>query len=424
MREAELHVLYCLIRKPKLMRIANVDSKWFAGAGLQHLIELLHRLDGAFAGELDLISQFNGAYPNEMTRQDWLEIDNSAVTTADYSGWLKMVRDDYMNQQLRQAAFHYQQTPTRQNRAALESALDNTKQDDGIRSDVSLSDLADVMDYKLDHKVDDGLQTYTGLNDLMGGGLRGGILFTIGARPAVGKSAFALNLIHQLESKNKAVLVDLFSLEMTNNENYQRLLAMETTLDNSKFNNPSVQLAPNEKLTVKSAMERLKAQQLYLHDNIFFLDEIIAKISAHAQAAAKGKYLAVIDYLQLIKTKQPNENRTLEISSITRELKLLTNELDIPIILLSQLNRQVEMRPNKVPNSADLRDSGSIEQDSNIVAFLYNGYLECGQPKSYRPKPNEPRKVILDIQKNRAGALGRVSFSFAANQLKFKEVFL
>ena len=146
------------------------------------------------------------------------------------------------------------------------------------------------------------------------------------------------------------------------------------------------------------------------------LPQIIKVIRAHVQKAqqAHQPYLALIDYLQitaLTRVRRRLTDRRLEIEAITRELKLLTNELDIPIILFSQLNRELEKRTDRTPQLADLRESGSIEQDSNCVAFLY-----LDQPGAER---RSQRQINLVFRKNRSGRLAELHFTFDTCKMRF-----
>lgn len=136
----------------------------------------------------------------------------------------------------------------------------------------------------------------------------------------------------------------------------------------------------------------------------------IEKVIRQRTASAKGQYLAVVDYLGLITVPRQSDRR-LQIEQITRELKVLTNELNIPILLLSQLSRNIEQRQSQRPMLSDLRESGSIEQDSNAVGFLYNEDRSQAHEKI--------RSVIFSIQKNREGELADIHMTFDAEHMRF-----
>ncbi|WP_263849068.1 DnaB helicase C-terminal domain-containing protein [Lacticaseibacillus nasuensis] len=165
---------------------------------------------------------------------------------------------------------------------------------------------------------------------------------------------------------------------------------------------------------VEEAGQTLRSYDLRLWDKQLKLQQIV-KVLRQRAATAKHGYLAIVDYLGLIEVPgQPD--RRLQIEEVTRQFKLLTNELDVPIIMLSQLSRGIESRNDKKPMLSDLRESGSIEQDSNAVGFLWNS--DRSNEKS------DVRSVTLTIAKNREGALGDVNFNFFANKLQFRVAYL
>ena len=258
--------------------------------------------------------------------------------------------------------------------------------------------------------TDNGIKTYFTLNNILGGGLMPGRLLTIGARPGVGKSAFAVNLIIEALKQQPELTVDMFSLEMSNAENYNRLLACKTGISAGKFINPQKSLSDAEKVEVEKAGNVLKDYHLQLYDKQVELPQIVKTMRQRAADADKG-YLAIVDYLGLIGVRSQSDRR-LQIEEITRQFKVLTNELGIPIVLLSQLSRGIENRQDKQPVLSDLRESGSIEQDSNAVGFLWNS--------DRQNEKSDIRTVTLTIAKNREGALGSIDFRFFAPKLQFK----
>ncbi len=158
-------------------------------------------------------------------------------------------------------------------------------------------------------------------------------------------------------------------------------------------------------------MEFFKTYNLRVHDKSSTIQDIRSQIKSRVFEHGDKPYMCVIDYLGLIKTKERHKDRRLEIESITRDLKILANELNIVIILLSQLSRGVEHRQDKTPVLSDLRESGSIEQDSNMVAFLHN------------PDESQQEDIESVIRKNREGSLGILKFRFDGNKMKFEPVY-
>ncbi len=233
-------------------------------------------------------------------------------------------------------------------------------------------------------------------------------LFIIAARPGMGKTGFALNLAyniaynHDLE-KQKTVLY--FSLEMSQDQLVDRLLSMHTGVDN--WNLRTGYLKDKDFQKIVEAQTSLAQANLYIDDTPGLnISEIRTKTR---RLNYKQKIdLIVVDYLQLMSglSNRYSDNRVQEISEISRGLKLLAKELNIPVIALSQLSRQTESRENKHPTLADLRDSGAIEQDADVVAFLYR--------EEYYNPDNDGKKGILEVQirKHRNGPVGKVELYF------------
>ncbi|MYB39902.1 replicative DNA helicase [Candidatus Saccharibacteria bacterium] len=239
-------------------------------------------------------------------------------------------------------------------------------------------------------------------------GFQNSDLFIIAARPGMGKTGFALNLAyniacnHDLEAQ-KTVLY--FSLEMSQDQLVDRLLSMHTGISAWGLRTGHLRNEDFEKIA--GAQEGLSKASLYIDDTPGLnISEVRTKTR---RLNYKQKVdLIVVDYLQLMRGIQGNygDNRVQEISEISRGLKLLAKELNIPVIALSQLSRQTETRENKHPALADLRDSGSIEQDADVVAFLYR--------EEYYNPDNEEKQGILEVQikKHRNGPVGKVELYF------------
>ena len=233
-------------------------------------------------------------------------------------------------------------------------------------------------------------------------------LFILAARPGMGKTGFALNLAyniaynHEPERQRTALY---FSLEMSQDQLVDRLLSMHTGINN--WNLRTGHLKDSEFAKIAEAQQGLSRADLFIDDtpglNISELRTKTRRLNYKQKVD-----IIVVDYLQLMRGLQNNagDNRVQEISEISRGLKLLAKELNIPVIALSQLSRQTETREGRQPALADLRDSGSIEQDADIVAFLY-------RDEYYHPE-NETKKGILEIQikKHRNGPVGKVELYF------------
>ncbi|MGO2695925.1 replicative DNA helicase [Bavariicoccus seileri] len=248
--------------------------------------------------------------------------------------------------------------------------------------------------------------------DRMTAGLQPDNLIIIAARPAVGKTAFALNIAQNVATKADQV-VAVFSLEMGAESLVNRMLCAEGNIDASNLR--TGKLSEDEWDSLVMAMGTLGNSKIYIDDTPGIrVAEIRAKCRRLKQEA-KELGLVIIDYLQLIEGSR-KENRQQEVSEISRQLKKLAKELGAPVIALSQLSRGVEQRQDKRPILSDIRESGSIEQDADIVAFLY-------RDDYYRSEDGEEVEdnniIEVIIEKNRSGARGTVQLIFTKEYNKF-----
>lgn len=254
----------------------------------------------------------------------------------------------------------------------------------------------------------------TGFRDLdkITAGFQRNDLIIVAARPSVGKTAFALNVAQSVAVKAREN-VAIFSLEMGADQLVMRMLCAEGNIDAQVLRTGTLEEEDWRKLTM--AMGSLSNSGIYIDDTPGVrINEIRAKCRRLAQEQGLGMIL--IDYLQLIQgSGKPGENRQQEVSEISRSLKGLARELKVPVIALSQLSRGVEQRQDKRPMMSDLRESGSIEQDADIVAFLYRD--------DYYDKESESKNLIeIIIAKQRNGPTGTVTLAFKKEFNKFLDV--
>lgn len=252
--------------------------------------------------------------------------------------------------------------------------------------------------------------------DAMTTGLHEEELIILAARPAVGKTAFALNIAQNIGTK-LGLTVAIFSLEMGAESLVDRMLASEGVINSRSIRTGHLTDEEWQKLTV--AQSNLSRASIYIDDTPGIkITEIRSRSRKLAQETG-NLGLILIDYLQLI-TGTGRENRQQEVSEISRQLKILAKELKVPVIALSQLSRGVEQRQDKRPVLSDIRESGSIEQDADIVAFLYrDDYYERGEQEE-GSIPNNTVEVI--IEKNRSGARGTVELMFQKEYNKFASI--
>lgn len=237
-------------------------------------------------------------------------------------------------------------------------------------------------------------------------GLQPANLVVVAARPAMGKSSFALNVATNVASQGDPVAV--FSLEMSKEEIVQRILSSVGRVDSMKLR--SGQLGPLWQRVVDAAGKMYKAP-IYIDDSpVVTVTDIRAK--CRRLKRKKGLSMVVVDYLQLMQAST-RENRQQEISEITRNMKNLARELGVPIIAVSQLNRSLEAREDKRPRLSDLRESGSIEQDADVVMFIY-------RHEYYHPEDQDKRGIAeVIVAKHRAGSTGPVELTFQPEFTRF-----
>lgn len=289
-----------------------------------------------------------------------------------------------------------------------------------------LTDSLDEID-KLSQQDEDITGLATGYKDFdhMTAGLQPDNLIILAARPAVGKTAFALNIAQNIGTSTDKTIA-LFSLEMSAESLVNRMLCAEGSISANHLR--TGQLDEQEWANLIVAVGALSKTSIYIDDTPGIkMSEIRAK--SRRLAKEKGDLgLIVIDYLQLIEGSN-KESRQQEVSEISRQLKKLSKELSVPIIALSQLSRGVEQRQDKRPVLSDIRESGSIEQDADIVAFLYrDDYYERADgddddtDNDGQPENQDVGEVELIIEKNRAGARGTIKLLFIKSYNKFANI--
>ncbi len=256
------------------------------------------------------------------------------------------------------------------------------------------------------HKSDGGMRgvpTGFGNLDKMLAGLHPSNLVILAARPGMGKTAFALNIAQNIAVK-EAEPVGFFSLEMSKEELIDRLLVSQADIDAWKLK--TGRLNESEFGRLSDAMGVLADSPIYIDDTPG-ASLLEMRTKARRLMSERGMKLIVVDYLTLIQPNRRMDNRVQEVAEISLGLKNLARELKVPVLCLAQLNRGVEHRGNAQPQLSDLRDSGAIEQDADVVMFLYREDVE------------DRENVKLIVAKHRNGAVGQIDLRFMGNKLKF-----
>ena len=297
----------------------------------------------------------------------------------------------------------------------FEIAKNNNQAKAGFRKIDGL--LAEAVD-KIEEMFESGADVTgvsTGFTDLdkQTSGLQTGDLVIVAGRPSMGKTSFAMNLVENAAIKDN-LPVAVFSMEMPGTALAARMLASLSRVNSSRMRTGQLETEDWPKLT--SAVGLLQDKNIYIDDTPA-LSPLEVRTRARRLAAEhpEGLGLIMLDYLQLMRGNDGpgNDNRTMEISNITRSLKGLAKELECPIIVLSQLNRSLEQRPNKRPVMSDLRESGAIEQDADIIMFIYRHEV-------YEPETDQKGIAEIIIGKQRNGPIGTIRLAWLGEFTRFE----
>lgn len=253
--------------------------------------------------------------------------------------------------------------------------------------------------------------TPTGFVDLdrMTSGMHGGELIIVAGRPSMGKTAFSMN-VGEYVAVEYGLPVAVFSMEMPGTQLIMRMLGSVGRLDQHRMRTGRLTDEDWPKLT--HAVQKMSEAQIFI-DETGGLNPMELRSRARRLSRQCGKLgLIIVDYLQLMSGSSQGENRATEISEISRSLKSLAKELDVPVIALSQLNRGLEQRPNKRPVMSDLRESGAIEQDADVILFIYRDEV-------YNPDSQDKGTAEIIIGKQRNGPIGPVRLTFLGQYTKF-----
>ena len=348
-------------------------------------------------------------------------VDNTAGT-ANVGEYAKIIRDKALLRELITISNQIAQNAYKPENRSPSELVDEAEQrifeiaERGARNS-SYLELNQTVNFIMD-ELDKRAQKGGGLTGISSGfkkldelttGFQKGELIIIAGRPSMGKTALALNIAeHTALADNNSVAV--FSLEMSSEQLAFRLISSlgrvnQTSLKNGK-------LRDQDWDRIDGAILQMKDMPIYIDDTPS-LTPVELRARARRIQREKGLSLIIIDYLQLMQVPGSKENRATEISEISRNLKALARELKIPIIALSQLNRSVEQRVDKIPQVSDLRESGAIEQDADVIAFIY-------REEVYNPETDEKGTALINVAKQRNGPIGKFYLTFLGQYTKFE----
>lgn len=367
---------------------------------------------------LDILVK-SGDYDEAGGKSYVMLLANSVPSAANITDYAKIIRDKSMLRKLIHAADEIAEMGYN-GEGDVSQILDSAEQKIfNIASDVNTKGFAHIRDVIVHHyahlqelitdrEAAMGIPTYFSGIDKMLIGMGQSDLIVVGARPGMGKTAFCLNIAANVACKQKKA-VAIFSLEMSNEQIVSRMLSSEALIDSYKMRNG--ELEDNDWANLARAAAVLSETDILIDDTTgITVTGMKAKLRR-----VKNLGLVIIDYLQLMQSDTKNDNRVQEIGEISRNLKLLAKDLKVPVITCAQLNRGVEGRTDKTPMASDLRDSGAIEQDADVIMFLY-------REDYYKDDPAKENVAQVIIAKNRHGATGKTDLGWYGQYTKFISV--
>lgn len=400
----ELRLVAEMLNNPSIITNIDIDSEWFESPQCKLIVEAMTRLRGM-------------KYTTEQVHREMRTIDYFKAGTADELDILKnsanqlgierelarLIHNDYLDRKLHSASIKYAETLSKTDGDKLSRLLEEKRDVNHIKSDGKLNKAFSEFSENLD-KPSDVLTTYKPLDAFLGGGLTGGKLIVLAGRPATGKTAFALNIMHKLFTDNENVQCDFFTFEMGQNELMTRLVSKETHINSLLFVGKD-KLSQENKVKARKAYEEMKNKfDLRVYTSEYSnLNDIKYAIK---QRLSDKKYVVFVDYAGLITVNDTRKNERQVMNEVTRELKKLTTDYGITIVLLAQLSRAVEQRQDKRPMLSDLKESGSLEQDANVTLLL-------------SADEKDSRKIRCDVAKNREGMTGVAPFIFDKKFMDF-----
>ena len=425
--EAEQSVLGSVLIAPESLTVAleYVKPESFFIEQHRELFRLMVGLfTGAQGGQMDIIVILNeavreGIFENAAEGKRYLTALAENVPSAEnIASYCQIIQEKYCARSLAQIARDLLREITAGTETAqtlLDSAeqrIYDIRQGRDVRGLIPIKDvmvetykhLGDISGPDRDRFV--GAKTGYVMLDAITGGMNNSDLVILAARPGMGKTSFALNLAANV-AKSSGKNIAIYSLEMSMEQLVSRMLSTHALVDSHKLR--TGRLNSEEWSRLAASADVLMGMNIFLSEATGIT---VPKMKAQLRRI-KNLGMVVIDYLQLMDAPLKSDNRVLVISDITRNLKLMAKELNVPVLLLSQLNRAVESRPDKHPQLSDLRESGSIEQDADIIMFLYNDFYYN------REKSQNPNITECIVAKNRHGETAKINLVWDAQFTRF-----
>jgi len=399
-----------LLFNPSDIKNIEVNTNWFSEKVYKEIVDVILETNGDESDILVIAEKIRDNNPLTVVTDEFIyDLSTNAATSAYLPKYAKELEYRHVKDRLVIASNKFAENPNDENKSHMQEWMMKLDQTQSEEDSGSLESTVEDIYYSLEHESEPGILTYPSIDKTLGGGMFGGTLITIGARPGVGKTAFGINLAIEAMLKQPKIHTDFFTLEMSKKQMLNRFISRIGEINSYDLRDPYNNLDSKQKEKVMDVTNLMLSSNFKIHDKLFELNQIARRIRKSHYEADGEPYIAFIDYLGLIDVKDQKQPRHVQVGQITRMMKMLTNELDIPIVLFTQLNRGIESRQDKEPMLSDIRESGSVEQDSNVVIFL-----------SEPIDQNHNTDVI--VAKNREGSLRKLRFNFLKSKMYFEEV--
>lgn len=415
--EAENMVLGAVLLEPEIIHEITLEPEHFSIAKNQIIFKTMRELisENVAIDVVTIADKLGDRIENIGGISYLTNLAVSCPTTENVQSYEQIVFEQYKKRKLVSVAAKFLNERTDETaeeiyKTYLEIQEVGTKKE-RTKQDVLVEILEEMNE---DKGVLTGIDTgFTDLNE-MTGGLSGGDLIIIAGRPSMGKTAFALNIA--LNCCKNGGVVDVFSLEMPEKQIVQRMLSNFADIQGSKWRNPYRMFSDDDFKKATKAIGIFEDLGIYIHDEPKqTVTDIRAAVRKTQRKHPEQNHVVIIDYLQLITVLGRFERYDLAIGSITKELKQMARQFNVPVILLSQLSRAVEQRQDKRPMMSDLRDSGSIEQDADIIMMLYR--------EDYYDRETQNKNIVeVNIAKHRNGPVGVIQLLFEREFSKFQNL--
>lgn len=391
-----------LLNDPRTITEIEIDPEWFESKVFQGIVTVIIGLAGSNYRVKDVYRELRAKQPFEAMTESELELlkGSHGMKFRMAPQLAEAIHSDFVERELQKATADYANTPSDSLAQRIGMLVEERST---LRQPKRTGELSGALAEFDEMRMTDNLllKSFSNLDEFFGGGFSGGQLVIIGARPAVGKTALGIQLAENIVEKNEGCRSDFFSLEMTQWQVTSRIVARKAFINAILLKNPKSLTKENAAKCRQQILETMK-KDLRIYDDRKTLNAICYEIK---KRAIPRKYVAVIDYAGLISVQDSRKDERRTLNEVTRRLKELTTDLNITIILLAQLSRGIEARQDKRPTLADLKESGSLEQDANIVMLLSRD-------------EKDQNKIICDIAKNREGINGTAVFKFIGQYQK------